>query len=103
MYETVAILRAPTYTQDAALNVVETYTDRKVYVKPRSVYASDFYEAARSGLKPSVVLILSTPADYHGERVALFRGKEYTVIRSYQKPDRDELELTLEERTENGR
>lgn len=102
MYEATATLRKETITQDASLNEVMVFTDRTVFVKPRSVYASDFYEAARSGLQPSVVLVLSNPADYQGEKVVLYQGTEYTVTRAYQRPERDTLELTLEERTENG-
>ena len=66
MYESVATLRKVTYTQDAALNQVAVYEDRQVFVKPRSVYSNDFYQAAQSGLKPSVVLVLFA-GDYDGD------------------------------------
>lgn len=102
MYETTALLKAETVQLDEYLNEIKTYTTREVFVKPRSVYASDFYEAARSGLQPSVVLVMSNPEDYEGEKVAEYNGKGYTIIRVFQRPDRDEVELTLEERTENG-
>ena len=102
MFESVATLRAETVTQDASLNEVVTYTDRTVFVRPASVRASEFYQAANVGLKPELVLVLANYMDYQGERVVLFGGKEYTVLRVYQKPDRDSLELTLEERVENG-
>ncbi len=102
MYESTAKLCSVTYTQDTALNQIPAYTDRDVFVKPRSVSRADFYAAAQSGLKPSVVLVLSNYADYQGEKVVLFQGKEYTVIRVYQRPEKDAVELTLEERTENG-
>ena len=68
MYEAVATLRSTTYTQDSALNQVPVYTDREVFVKPRSVSRSDFYQAAQSGLKPSIVLVISTAEDYQGEK-----------------------------------
>lgn len=102
MYETTALLKTEQISLDEYLNEVRTYTTREVFVKPRSVYASDFYEAARSGLQPSVVLVMSNPEDYQGEKVAEYNGKVYTIIRVFQRPDRDEVELTLEERTENG-
>ena len=102
MYEATAILKTEQISLDEYLNEVSTYTTREVFVKPRSVYASDFYEAARSGLQPSVVLVMSNPEDYQGEKVAEYNGKVYTIIRVFQRPDRDEVELTLEERTENG-
>lgn len=102
MYEGIAYLREETITLDAALNQVSTYKDRQVFVKPRSVYSSEFYEAAKSGLQPTVVLVLASAADYQSEKVCLYNGKEYTVIRAYQRPERDTIELTLEERTQNG-
>lgn len=101
MYESVATLRKVTYTQDAALNQVAVYEDRQVFVKPRSVYSNDFYQAAQSGLKPSVVLVLFA-GDYDGEKLVEFEGKEYTVTRVFRRPDRDAVELTLEERSVNG-
>ncbi len=102
MYESTATLRSTTYTLDSALNQVPVFEEREVFVKPRSVSRSDFYQAAQSGLKPSIVLVISTAEDYHGEKVVLFESKEYTVLRVYQRPEKDEVELTLEERTENG-
>lgn len=102
MYESTAVLRAETLTFDQYLNEVPVYTDRTVFVRPKSVRMTEFYEAAKSGIHPEVVLVLSNPADYQGEKVAVYNGKEYTIVRVYQKPERDEVELTLEERTRNG-
>lgn len=102
MFESIATLRTETYTQDAALNQVAAYTDRTVFVRPASVRMSEFYQAANAGLKPELVLEMTNFADYEGERVVLFEGKEYTVLRTYRKPDSDRLELTLEERVQNG-
>ena len=48
------------------------------------------------------MLVISTAEDYQGEKVVLYEGKEYTVLRVYQRPEKDEVELTLEERTENA-
>lgn len=103
VFDAVATLRSLVrYDEDEALNQVPVYEDREVFVRPRSVYANEFYQAANSGLKPAVVLVLPNFADYNGEKVVLFEGREYTVLRTYQTPDRDALELTLEERIENG-
>ena len=101
MFENTAKLRAESFALDAMKNPVPTYTDKTVFVKPRSLYASDFYQAAQAGLKPSVVLEMFA-GDYAGQDVVLFDSKEYTVVRAYQKPDRDTIELTLELRHRNG-
>ena len=92
MYESTATLRSTAYTLDSALNQVPVFEDREVFVKPRSVSRSDFYQAAQSGLKPSIVLLISTAEDYQGEKVVLYEGKEYTVLRVYQRPEKDEVE-----------
>ena len=102
MFDGIAILKKATVTQDASLNEITTYTEREVYVKPRSVYASEFYQAAAVGLKPALTLVLSSFADYDDEKLVEYNGKEYTVTRVYQRPEKDTLELTLEERTVNG-
>ena len=102
MFEGTAILKKAVVTQDEALNEIETYAERTVFVRPRSVYASEFYQAAAVGLKPSLTLVLASFADYEGEKLVEYNGKEYTVTRTYQRPDRDSVELTLEERVVNG-
>lgn len=102
MFEGTAILKKAVVTQDENLNEVTTYTERVVFVRPRSVFASEFYQAAAVGLKPALTLVLSSFADYDGEKLLEYGGKEYTVTRVYQRPDRDSVELTLEERAVNG-
>ena len=102
MIEGTAILKKAVVTQDEALNEIETYTERTVFVRPRSVYASEFYQAAAVGLKPSLTLVLASFADYDDEKLVEFEGKEYTVTRVFRRPDRDSVELTLEERVVNG-
>lgn len=103
MYEGTAVLRRVVRTQDAYMNDVEAvHYDRTVYVKPRSVRFSEFYEAAKSGLKPEIVLVLSNPMDYQNERIVIYEDREFSVLRAYMKPGRDALELTLAARVENG-
>lgn len=102
MFEGTAKLKKAVVTQDENLNEVTTYTERTVFVRPRSVFASEFYQAAAVGLKPALTLVLSSFADYDGEKLLEYGGKEYTVTRVYQRPDRDSVELTLEERAVNG-
>lgn len=102
MFDNVAILKKATTTQDAEYNEIVAYTERTVYVKPRSVFASEFYQAAAVGLRPALTLVLASFADYDGEKLVEYDGKEYTVTRVYQRPEKDAVELTLEERVENG-
>lgn len=103
MYDNVATLKAfgtPTYDEygNEALNV----TERVVFVQPRGVYSSEFYNAAQLGLKPSLTLVMTNRADYDGEKVVEFEGKDYDVIRVDWTAQRDSISLICEERVNNG-
>lgn len=104
MYDDVAkLISYGTPTFDSYGNEITTRTEREVYVQPRSVYASEFYNAAQAGMKPSITLFLANRADYHDEKVVEFHGREFRVIRADWKGQRDGLSLILEERVEaNG-
>ena len=100
MFDTTATLYTENTTLDGALNEVHTYEGRQVYVrKARSVYASEFYEAAAQGLKPAVVLVIFF-GDYQNEKLIGWQGGYYGVTRAYQRQDSDHLELTLEQKLE---
>lgn len=101
MYDATAKLisyGAPTF--DSYGNAITTRTEREIYVQPRSVYSSEFYNAAQAGLKPSITLYITNRADYAGEKVVEYHGREYRVIRADWKGQRDGLSLILEERVE---
>ena len=103
MYDSVATLKAfgtPTY--DEYGNEVLTVTERVVFVQPRGVYQSEFYNAAQLGLKPSLTLVMTNRADYDGEKVVEFEGKDYDVIRVDWTAQRDSISLICEERVNNG-
>ncbi len=102
MYDSVATLKAygtPTY--DTYGNEVQSVTETEVYVQPRGVYQAEFYNAAQAGLHPSITFVLTNKADYNGEKVIEWEGKEYTVIRSDWTAQRDSISLICEERVHN--
>lgn len=102
MYDSVATLKAygtPTY--DTYGNEVQNITTTDVYVQPRGVYHAEFYNAAQAGLHPSITFVLTNKADYNGEKVIEWEGKEYTVIRSDWTAQRDSISLICEERVHN--
>lgn len=97
----VAILRTETISVSDIGVEKKTYTDKQVFVQARAVTRREFYDAQQAGLRPSLVLVLSNRADYAGEKVAVFHGTEYTVLRTYWTDSGDAVELTLEERVAN--
>ena len=99
MYDSIAILKAygePEY--DGYGNEFIPEIDTTVFVQPRSVYQSEFYSAAQLGLKPSITLYLTNMADYEGQKVLSYEGKEYNVIRADWNAQRDGISLVCEER-----
>jgi len=104
MYESAAVLYGDAIaTYDEYGNEHLDYEKTTVYVKPRSVYASEFYAAAQLGIHPSIVLELGNRADYDGQSVLLYDGREYDVIRADWKNGREGIALTLAERVgKNG-
>ena len=100
MYEATAKLYKETgRTLDDYGNEILTYSNREVYVYPRSVYRAEFYAAAQAGLHPSITLTMTNIADYEGEKIAEFDGKIYNVVRTDWNGSRDSINLVLEERT----
>lgn len=99
MYDSVATLKAygtPTY--DEYGNELEAITETEVFVQPRGVYQSEFYNAAQLGLKPSLTLYLTNRDDYSNEKVLEYEGVEYNVIRVDWNAQRDGISLICEER-----
>ena len=99
MYDGVATLKAyGTPTFDEYGNEVLSITETEVFVQPRGVYQSEFYNAAQLGLKPSLTLFLSNREDYDGQKVLEYEGTEYNVIRVDWTAQRDGISLICEER-----
>lgn len=103
MYDNIAyLIKDGARTYDTYLNEHIATTRRMVYVQPRSVYNSEFYNASILGLHPSITLTLTNREDYEGEKLVEFEGKTYEVIRADWKAQRDSITLVLEEKTNPG-
>ena len=103
MYDSVATLKAyGTPTFDIYGNEIETITTSSVFVMPRGVYNAEFYNAAQLGLHPSITFELTNKADYNGEKVIEWEGKDYNIIRTDWNAQRDKISLICEERVHNG-
>lgn len=99
MYDSVATLYkdgARTYTTYGVEQIART--SRTVYVQVRSVYNSEFYNAAQAGLHPSITLTIAHRDDYEGETLVKFENKMYDVIRADWNAQRDPISLVLQER-----
>ena len=103
MYDSIATLKGePITTYDEYGNEVITYSDNEVYVMPKGVFNTEFYNAAQAGLHPSTTFVLANRADYNGERLVEFEGRLYNVIRTDWNAQRDSISLICEENVHNG-
>lgn len=80
---------------------VPTETQRQVFCSVRSVGMREAYTAMSNGLHPELVFVLSDYGDYNGEKILLYREKQYRVIRTYISGT--SIELTCEEATVDRR
>lgn len=102
MYEDVAKLIAyGESTFDSMGNEIIQTTETEVFVMPRGVYQSEYYNAGQLGLKPSITFVLSNREDYSDEKIVEYNGKTYAVIRADWNAQRDSISLICEERA-NG-
>lgn len=73
---------------------------RKVFATKKSIRQSEFYQAAVTNFKPEITFIIWLH-EYHGETVLNYSGKNYNIIRTYEK-DQKEIELICEGLTNDG-
>lgn len=92
----VITLISVTKTKNAYGIETGTETGRDVFVNVQSVTRQEFFDAGQAGLQPQYVFVMFGP-DYDGEKIVEYKGKRYSVYRTYARKD-DNLELYVEER-----
>lgn len=103
MYDDIAILKAyTTGAYDEYGNPTKSVEETTVYVQPRGIYASEFYNAAQLGIKPSITLFMANREDYAGQKIVEFRNVDYDVVRVDWNAQRDGVSLVCEERAKNN-
>ena len=78
-----------------------TETTRTVMCEVQSVRRSEYYNALNAGFQPEYVFKLTLAEDYQNERLVLFHGQKFTVVRTYLTED-EGIEITVERSDENG-
>lgn len=103
MYDDIAVLKAyTTGGHDKYGNPTKTVEKTTVYVQPRGVYSSEFYNAAQLGIKPSITLYMTNRADYNGQKIVEFQNVDYDIVRVDWTAQRDGISLICEERAKNN-
>lgn len=64
--------------------VFDTYTESKrtVFCQVRSVSQSEWWSAKSNGLHPEFVFRISDKADYENEKICIYNGVRYRVVRA---------------------
>lgn len=91
----VLTLLASEKTQDIYGVWRETLTEQEVFCRVYSVTRSEFYNAGRNGLNPEYRFEIFQ-GDYNGETLCEYRGKSYSIYRTYGDPGEDYIELYVE-------
>lgn len=81
-------------TKDSYGIFVTSETKRRVFCSADSVSQTEFFSAGLNGLKAQRKFTLFR-FDYNDEEVIEFKGKRYTVYRTYEKDDDIELYTEL--------
>ena len=72
---------------------IQAMTYRQVFANKKSVKQSEFYKAAVVGLTPQLVFEIYS-FEFDNEEKVRFGGKEYSIIRAYEKGETTELTVT---------
>lgn len=91
----VIILINRTWEVDEIGQRVSKETEREVFCEIGSVSRSEWNAAVSNGMKPDFKATISS-IEYNGETVLKWRGNKYSVYRTYQNFDADEVELYCE-------
>lgn len=92
-----AILIREEYIDDIIGQELSEEYRTDIFVTEKSVGRSEWYDAGKSGLNPSIVLETSY-IDYNGEQIIEYNGQRYGIYRTYHPENSDQIELYLEEK-----
>lgn len=71
-------------------NVIKVPTYRQVFANRKSIRQSEFYQAQATGLRPEIMFEVRS-IEYEDEETLRYNGKNYSIIRVYDKGEITEL------------
>ena len=88
------VIKLVSYTEtvDSYGRPIRTETEAERFAEVRSIGQSEFYQAAASGLKPTIKFVLADFWDYDNQKEIIFDDVRYNVLRTYR--DGNKLEIT---------
>lgn len=92
MYDEIITLKgASSKTTNSIGDTITTFSQIDVFCKLKSIGQSEFWQAQSAGFKPELKFILNDYRDYNDEKVVVYSGIEYTVLRTYRTGEQLEL------------
>lgn len=91
-YDTIKLIGASPVARGVFAS--STVSEREVFCEIRSVNRNELYQARAIGLDPTIVFALAIAEDYEGEKELIYKGVQYSVIRTYLTDDG--IEITAE-------
>lgn len=100
MYDTrIKLIRRTESGRDKYGNIIHTEEEKERWAEVKSVSRAEYYQAATTGMQPTMVIVLSDRRDYEGQSHVVINGVDYVVVRTYVKGET--IEITLTEREKN--
>ncbi|MCM3600633.1 phage head closure protein [Robertmurraya korlensis] len=84
LFRDVLNLIAVETTENSMGDIIEVETPRQVFANKKSIRQTEFYQAQATGLRPELMFEVMT-LEYQGEPKLSYDGKEYSIIRVYDK------------------
>lgn len=72
-------------------DTVKTSVKRRVYAEKLSIGQTEYYQAAATGLRPELKLVVWT-REYQGEQAVEYGGRLYSIVRTFE-ADSENIEL----------
>ena len=95
MYNSVITLLTITESINAVGDRVETVVRNDVFADARSIGMREKYEALGVGLKPELLFVLADYLDYDEQQFIEYNSRRYSVLRTYQGRNSNELEIVV--------
>ena len=83
-YNDVITLVGYTEEVEPSGNIKRTETTSDVFAQVRSIGQSEFYQAAASGLKPTIKFVIADYWDYDDQKELIYNDVRYNVLRTYR-------------------
>lgn len=90
LFNDVLELISITITKDEIEQEIETETLRQVFCDRQSISQNEFFQAGQTGIKSAHKFVINS-LDYQDEKQLKYKGKDYSIYRTYEMNDYIEL------------